>query len=790
MNRLGLAVVILGLAVTIFPFEECQAEPQKDPLVDQVRKAIEDGIAFLRDQEAGRGRWDDFRYPGDATALSLLALLNAGVPPSDPMIQRGLKTLRSIPQSRTYVVALQTMVYAKAAQPEDKQRIQSNVDWLIKGRSDRGWSYGVLLGGGVSVADNSNSQYALLGLHDGLEAGATVDPKVLESLRNFYLKTQIGGGWGYHPGEPATMTMTAAGVCSLMITGMDLAVGKQKLRPDGVADQCGIYEENEPVAEGLRWIGNRFPAQLTDANFNRFGNGAPFYCLYGIERTGRLTGQRFLGGQDWYRVGSEYLVKIQRESRWQGLGLNSGNDDAPVIATCFSLLFLAKGRTPVLVSKLAHGEGDGWNNKRSDIRHLVEYASKNLFKDQPMAWQVFDVRNKPAEDPESIRQLTAELLPSPLLFLNGHSLRISDREKAILRDYLNNGGFLLAEACCGRPRFDGDFKELMRELYPDSPLRPVPPDHPVWYASGKYVVKPDDFPLLGIQQGCKWVALYSPRPISGYWEGRDSKSGRGEVAFQLGANIIAYATGLEAPRPRLSEVAMLPAETREPAARRGFLEVGQLAFAGDWRSAPQAMRYLMQDLRKNGIDVLLNTAQVPLGENVSLESSPSNPVRQINRVNFFYLHGRNDFNPGIKAIKDLRFRLENGGTLLADACCGDPAFRSAFRKMIRTIWPDGKIKLEPIPLNDELFSQTPNGVKIERVLCRREDSSGANAGGDYQSVPPALEGVKIKGRWVVIFSPYDIGCALEKHQSSNCLGHDHASAMQLARAAVLYALRR
>ena len=57
-------------------------------------------------------------------------------------------------------------------------------------------------------------------------------------------------------------------------------------------------------------------------------------------------------------------------------------------------------------------------------------------------------------------------------------------------------------------------------------------------------------------------------------------------------------------------------------------------------------------------------------------------------------------------------------------------------------------------------------------------------------VPPALEGVRIGNRWVIIYSKYDIGCALERHQSSDCLGHDYASAIRLGTAAVRYALNR
>jgi hypothetical protein len=573
---------------------------------------------------------------------------------------------------------------------------------------------------------------------------------------------------------------------------MDLAAGQQILNLDtGVAQNCGVYKNNEPVAAGLEWIGRRFPSTLNRETIIRFQ--APFYTLYGLERTGRLTGQRYFGGHDWYRLGCEFLVSCQKnDGSWEGIGMHP-LDNQPIIATSFSLLFLSKGRTPILVTKFAHDNGDEWNRKHSDARHIVEFASKELFKKQPMAWQVFDVRRKPAEDAHSQRELAAELLPSPLLYLNGHVLRLTDKEKNIVREYVNNGGFLFAEACCGARQFDSDFRSLMDELFPDSKLRRVPPDHPVWYASGKFALKPSDFfdrdeSLWGIQQGCKWVVLYSPKPLAGYWEDNLFDRGRGRVAFQLAANIIAYATGLEPPRPRLTEVAIVqddPVSNKKP--KRGYLEVVQLAHDGDWRPAPRAMRFLMEEVRKTGVDVLLTTAQARLSDGVGLDDGP---VRRINDSLFFYLHGRRSFTPSPRALKDLRFRLEGGATLLADACCGSRAFDEAFRLTMTEMWADQKLKLEPIPLTDELFSRELNGVKISEVRCRREAPDGQRASPEYQSVPPALEGIKYKDRWVVIYSRYDLGCALEKHQSTDCLGHDYASAALLGKAAVLYALKR
>ena len=245
------------------------------------------------------------------------------------------------------------------------------------------------------------------------------------------------------------------------------------------------------------------------------------------------------------------------DGSWSSVGGVATFDHWPVVATSFSLLFLSKGKTPVLISKMAYGGRDdpGWNNKREDVKHLVEFASRELFDKKPLAWQAFDVRNIDANSEASRRKLAAELLQSPIVFFNGHDMAPRDKEAEILREYVANGGFILAEACCGRAAFDRDFRRLMKEIFPDSDLDPLEPDHPVWLASGKFAVSPKEFPLLGIKQGCKTVVIYSPRPIAGYWESNDQeKDGRSRKAFELGANIIAYATGLEPPRPRLHSV--------------------------------------------------------------------------------------------------------------------------------------------------------------------------------------------------------------------------------------------
>jgi hypothetical protein len=551
---------MLALAFAAAPARAAAPPVARDPLAEQVRQAIEEGLRYLRSQQR-KDNWEGvpggLAFQGGCTSLVLLALLEAGVKPSDPTVQRGLEYLRRIPPKQTYVVALQTLALVRAGQKADRKLIQRNVDWLLSARLPDGWSYmKVDARGRSNLSDNSNTQYALLALHVARRAGAGIDSRALAAVRKLYLDTQKDGGWSYRPHlRHPTMTMTGAGLSGLVITDRAVGIGKQKLRPDGSAENCGKYDDNRNRAAALAWLGDRFPARLTAANAAE-RLGSPFYCLHDIGWVGRLTGQRYLGGHDWYEVGCRYLAATQRaDGSWEGSSGRSLTtfDRWPVIATSFSLLFLIQGRTPVLIAKLAYGPRDdpGWNNKRNDVRHLTEFASRELFKGRPLAWQAFDVRGRKPNRAE-IERLAEALAEAPVVFFNGHRRAPGGAEEKILAGYLARGGLVLAEACCGDKAFDRDFRALMKRLFPTAPLKPLPADHPLWRAGGKFKVSPRNFPLEAIVQGGRVVVVYSPRPLAGYWEANLSDKGRGQKAFHLGACVIAYATALKAPPPRAS----------------------------------------------------------------------------------------------------------------------------------------------------------------------------------------------------------------------------------------------
>ena len=531
-----------------------------------------------------------------------------------------------------------------------------------------------------------------------------------------------------------------------------------------------------------------------------------FYNIYGIERAGRLSGQRFLGRADWYREGCDFLTGPPeqggqlRDGSWStqgGIQVGGGN----ILATAFALLFLSKGRTPILISKFAYGDATflngvllekseqpgivNWNRKHSDARHLTEFASREMFNGLPLGWQVYDPRRKEFNKTEEILAEVGVLVQSPIVYLNGHQKpKLPTGHKEILKRYIEEGGFILAEACCGSPEFTAGFKELIVELFPDSKLIPVPPEHPVWRSH--YAIPPTEFPdLMCLERGCKTVVILSPHPVAGFWEeskympAKDKPNGKGEMAFRLGANVIAYATGKEPPKQRLTTTRIVDTSKKDLSPPKGFLKPAQLRIQGESAPAPAAMRNLMAHLQTAArIDAVLEKETI----------SPAD--EELFKFKFVYMHGRKKFTFDDDEVKNIKANLQGGGLLFADACCGKPEFDASFREFAAKLYPDRK--LEPIPVDDELYSQKLNGKKIASVKRREKAASGdAATGGDgFRDLPPALEGIKIDGHWVVIYSKYDIGCALENHKSSDCLGHDRDGALTLGTAAVLYALKR
>ncbi len=82
---------------------------------------------------------------------------------------------------------------------------------------------------------------------------------------------------------------------------------------------------------------------------------------------------------------------------------------------------------------------------------------------------------------EAVVTLDSEdLYQYPFLYLSGHGrIVLEDLELQELRRYLDAGGFLYADDNYG---LDTSFREMVAQLYPESPLVPLPVSHPIYHS--------------------------------------------------------------------------------------------------------------------------------------------------------------------------------------------------------------------------------------------------------------------------------------------------------------------
>jgi len=325
-----------------------------------------------------------------------------------------------------------------------------------------------------------------------------------------------------------------------------------------------------------------------------------------------------------------------------------------------------------------------------------------------------------------------------------------------------------------------------------SEFKPIPNEHGILKILPG--VLPTDFPDLEVmERGCRTVAVFSPSPLAGYWEEakympKDGKNpqNRGEKAYCLARNIVAYATGLEPPKPKLSRTLLTPKGPELGVTRSHFKPV-QLQ-VGEELIAPDSLKNLMAYLRDNArLDVALKSAVLP----------PS--AEQLATFKFMYIHGRKPLALDEVSMETIQANLQTGGLLLVDAACGGyqqwKAFDKSLRDTCEKMFP--KHKLEVIQPKMEDGKEDPlfkiareAGINIQTVRCRHELPNDKGPEPEMRNYPVVLEGIKVDGRWVVIYSKYDIGCAIEGHKSAECLGHDKDSALRVAAAVVLYSLKR
>jgi len=371
-NRRLLLVLVPALAG--FSFQDPQESQPPDP--EEVNKAIERGAEWILGQlpleapgEAKEGRADRQQEHD----LVLLTLLHAGIGPENEKVEALIRFVSGAPLRRTYQVSIQAMALQKLMRfPKvDIYKIQLRIaqcaQFLLDNQCRNGqWSYGEETrpwtptgpipkkknGGTESLprirlrpngsssqpaGDNSNSQYALLGLRAAMDCSIEFPEEVLKRARAWWESAQgADGGWGYKATGigPEKGSMTAAGVAAVAIC--DHYLGK-----DSKADL--------DLVRGVRWLGKNFSVEGNPFIGSR-GEGPlaihHYYYLYGLERAGILAGTEEFGNHPWYAEGARYLLAEQKPNgSWTSS--EESRAESARIRTCFAILFLRRATDPL-----------------------------------------------------------------------------------------------------------------------------------------------------------------------------------------------------------------------------------------------------------------------------------------------------------------------------------------------------------------------------------------------------------------------------------------------------------
>jgi hypothetical protein len=154
-----------------------------------------------------------------------------------------------------------------------------------------------------------------------------------------------------------------------------------------------------------------------------------------------------------------------------------------------------------------------------------------------------------------------------------------------------------------------------------------------------------------------------------------------------------------------------------------------------------------------------------------------------------FMHGRKSFEWDSSQREALRAYLEAGGFLFIDSICASKSFADSVRSEMKTIYPE--LLLELIPADHPIWTEQYLGYDVRQVSLHAPDvNADGTATSRERKTAPALEMLTLpSGRAALIFSPYDLSCAMENAAPSQCVGYSKEDASKIAVNVVLYALQ-
>jgi len=724
----------------------------------QAEQAIKRGVEWLYSRQQN-GNWEEVPLPdpdgkdwetrgrqwGGRTAIATYALLAAGQDPKDPRLQKALEFLKESNITGTYAIGMRSQVwqFLPRETPERRALIQRDARLLMGGIKREGSAAGMFNyyndGKPGDRYDHSCSNYGVLGLWAAAENNVELPTDMWGFLEMAWRQHQYDdGSWSYmfQPDDrgaqdaKSTVSMTAAGVATLFIT-QDYVHSLEGLK-------CTGNTPDPHIERGIKWLA---------ANFDKYKQFRLYYALYNISRVGVASGHKYFDTVDWFQRAGDYIIQSQRgDGSW-----DNGCGDIP--DTCFCILFLVRGRAPVVINKLEYTvdrAGDNpapitWNQRPRDVANLTRWMAKQFERD--LNWQIVNLK-APVE----------ELHDAPILLISGsEALNFNPEQRNKLKLFVEEGGLIVGHADCGRLQFYSSFQKLGKQLFPTCEFRDLPAAH-VIYTDQQFKRTSWRLPpkVMGLSNGARELMLSIPIADPGKnWQTRSFEGADHKPGAQLMADIFLYAvdkqnlrfkgeTYIVQPNPRIT-----PSKT---------IKLARLQYNGNWDPEPGGWRRLAA-VMQNTYAVKLETAPVKLG------------TSGLNRdYQAAHLTGTAKFTLDPASREELRQYVQGGGTVIVDACGGSGDFAAAVAAELKAIWPDAK--LSPVKKDSAVY--TAAAPPIAEVTYRRYAMkllAGLKS--------PRLMGLEVGGRTAVYVSNEDLSAGLVGQSIDGIVGYDPKSASTL-----------
>ncbi len=440
----------------------------------------------------------------------------------------------------------------------------------------------------------------------------------------------------------------------------------------------------------------------------------------------------------------------------------------------------AEPAPPLFIGKLKYGQTQDYMPNPGDVDSLLRHVRAQL--DAWYGWQLYGLDELVAAHQAGNNSTL------PMLYMTGYeAFALNDDERLALRQYVLDGGTIVADATLGSPAFAQSFASEMQQTFPQHPLKPLPLDHPVFrgyypythvhyftVAGGTHTKTQGPPEMLGVtiaartavifspyDMTCGWDEFYAPPPDAKVPDAPRTKAMLPGDAIRMGINIVSYVSAQR-------RFGRSQAETRQiigdqPQKRAG-VPLAVLRHQGDWNPDPNALYQLLR--------LAANHTSVPIEfELRTVDAS----LEQLADVTVLIIHGMDDPVLSDTDVSVLRRHLQAGGFIFINNTSGFATFDRAARTLITRITPD--VALEKIPLDHPLLTN------LYTIDVMRD-------AGTMKPRAPDVEAVTVNSRAVIVYCPTDTLAQLKGIHDPYANAYDRESASKLALNILTYAMKR